>query len=144
MYIELTQGKYAIVDESDYESISRFKWCFSHGYALRKNNGKTQYMHQLINNTPAGMVTDHINRDRLDNRRANLRSVTRSVNNSNRNPVSVNASGLKNIYWDKQTNKWRVKVGRGYKTVHLGRFTKLPDALSTLKNWEEQLHDIAT
>lgn len=140
-YIELTQGKQAIVDDIDYNLLDSFKWCFSHGYATRTDsNSKKVYMHRVIRDSPKGYVTDHINRDRLDNRRSNLRTVTRTMNNLNRSPESNNYSKIKNIYWDKNSSKWRVKIGLGYKTIHLGRFIDINDAKIALAGWRDKLN----
>lgn len=80
--IPLTQGKVAIVDDEDYERlIAMGSWCYDgHGYAVKQRyflDGKFGHlqMHRIVNNTPEGMMTDHINGNRLDNRRSNLRSV---------------------------------------------------------------------
>lgn len=84
---------FATIDDSDYELVSQYKWFLIKGYAVtqkylgggRKNaKYKTIQMHKLINDTPDGLETDHINRDKLDNRRSNLRSVTKSENMLNR------------------------------------------------------------
>jgi hypothetical protein len=87
-YIPLTQGKYAKVDAEDYDLINCFKWRVVNGYAVAAyyEGGKHLCdipMHRLILNTPAKMDTDHKNRDKLDNRKANLRAVSRTLNNFN-------------------------------------------------------------
>src|SRR3990167_10859282 len=77
--IKLTQGKFAIVDNEDFEWLNQWKWHYnnSDGYAyrtkvFRRINGKQPKehisIHRLINKTPKGMETDHINHNRLDNR----------------------------------------------------------------------------
>ncbi len=60
-YIKLTQGKKVMVDDSDFEWLNQWKWQLSdNGYAIRRY--KTTFrMHRLINNTPSGLFTDHIN-----------------------------------------------------------------------------------
>lgn len=82
--IPLTKGKSAIVDDDLYWSLSQIKWHYSGGYAVyfekKTRPRKAVRMHRLINNTPEGMDTDHINGNKLDNRRANLRTCSRSAN----------------------------------------------------------------
>ena len=78
----------AKVDDSDYELLSKYRWNYTNGYAQGKVNGKLIGMHRFIMRTPKGMVTDHINHDTLDNRRANLRICTHAQNMANRK-VSV-------------------------------------------------------
>lgn len=84
MKIALTQDKYAQIDPEDYKALSQFKWHVTkEGYAARSQGYGTTYMHRLIMNTPDGMHTDHINHDRLDNRKANLRVCTHAENLQN-------------------------------------------------------------
>src|SRR4030066_2184242 len=111
--IKLTRGKVAIVDDEDYEWINQWKWhCNGQGYAERHCDipGKRTMikMHRLILNTPNGMETDHINHNRLDNRKSNLRVRTRSQNAINTPIRSSNTSGKKGVDWKKNVGKWRV------------------------------------
>lgn len=136
--IKLTQGRYALVDDRDFEYINQFTWCFDSGYAARKDsNDKKVYMHRVINKTLDGFITDHIDRNRLNNQQSNLRTVSSSENI--RNKKGWSSSGHKGVSWDKQTKKWRAKAGLNYKTIHLGRFHNLKDAIKAVKNWEEIL-----
>ena len=73
--IYLTQEKFTIVDETDYDWLTQWKWCFgSNGYAIRSEykylspERKILRMHRIILNAPATMFVDHINRNKLDNR----------------------------------------------------------------------------
>lgn len=125
--INLTQGKYALVDNEDFEYLNQFRWHFSNYYAARKitkDNGKytSIYMHRIINNTPEGMDTDHINGDKLDNRKCNLRSCTNSQNHMNRGCQSNNASGYKGVDWKKAAQKWRASIKSDGKRRHLGYY----------------------
>ncbi len=80
-YIELTKGKFTIVDPKDLLPLGGYRWCFSGcGYAITTIDGKIRYMHHLILPSRRGLVNDHINRNRLDNRRENLRYVTHGEN----------------------------------------------------------------
>lgn len=74
--IPLSSGKFAIIDKDDLDKVINTNWCYSSGYAMSTSNGKRP-MHRVINNTPDGMCTDHINGDKLDNRKCNLRSISR-------------------------------------------------------------------
>lgn len=79
-----SSGLIALVDREDYKELSQFKWYLhSQGYAQTNINGKVVYMHRMVMKTPEDMHTDHINHDVLDNRKRNLRIVTRSGNMQN-------------------------------------------------------------
>ena len=116
--ISLTQGKFAIVDDADYEWLNQWKWGISStGYAKRGiRKGKktiTIFLHRLLAKTPKGKFTDHINRNRLDNRRENLRVCTTFESNQNRGFNSSNTSGYKGVFlgsYSKLKKKWRVDI----------------------------------
>jgi len=123
-HIGLTQGKFAIVDDADYEWLSQHKWYAAQGsstyYARRMLYGKAEQkeirMHRAILKPPPGMESDHINGDGLDNRRCNLRTVTRSQNSMNRRNQMNCSSRHKGVSWDSRDCKWRVQIkidGRG-------------------------------
>lgn len=105
--ILLVQGKCALVDNNDYEWLNQWVWRYENGYATRTEikrlvNGeykqKTIWMHRIINNTPDGLFTDHINGNRSDNRRENLRTCTIAENTRNSRISSNNKSGYKGIF----------------------------------------------
>lgn len=119
--ISLTQGYSAIVDDEDYEWLSQHKWAVkdSRGkrYATRAlgSRGKqiTIWMHRLIMNCPGGMEIDHINGDSLDNRRDNLRIVTRAQNLRNRKTFKNSKSGFKGVVYNPINGKWKVIINFG-------------------------------
>ena len=83
--IPLTRGKFALVDDEDYEWLSQWKWyCSTTGYAVRGCKNRILYMHREIAKTKPGMLTDHINRNKLDNRKENLRFCSHRENMKNR------------------------------------------------------------
>lgn len=112
--IELTQGKFAIVDDEDYDFLMQWKWHVSEGYAKRtgkKKDGKLRFknifMHRVINKTPDNKLTDHINFNRLDNRRKNLRECDylENIRNSKKRNVSA-SSKFKGVHWNNYHSKW--------------------------------------
>ncbi len=132
--IPLNKGKAALVDDADYEVIKSYTWFFSDlGYAkttIWKNNKATQLrMHHMINGkTKKGEYTDHINGNKLDNRRENLRICTNAENMRNRPAPSSNTSGYKGVTWHKQRNRWAARIKVFYKSIHLGLFDSKKDA----------------
>lgn len=124
--IPLTQGKFAKVDDEDYDRISQHKWSLSGIYAARATSyltGKrrTVMMHREIMSTPDGMETDHVNGDGLDNRRANLRICTHAENGRNRKAQDGSMSGYKGVSWIKRDRKWRAQIKVGGSLFFLGQ-----------------------
>ena len=79
---------------------------------------------------------DHINRNRSDNRIANLREVTNKQNQQNRSKSSNNTSGHQGVHWDKRDSKWRARIRHNQKDIYLGLFENLEEALSARKAGE--------
>ena len=98
---------YAIVDK-DFAYIDKYKWSLGkRGYAIASMNGYMRLLHHLILGKPdEGKVVDHINRDKLDNRKLNLRFVTQKVNTRNAGMLTTNTSGHKGVSFDKRRGKW--------------------------------------
>ncbi len=118
---------YVTVDDDDYEWLSKISWhLHPKGYAIRsKLKGEephTIFMHRMILNTPRGMDTDHINHDKLDNRRCNLRVVTRRQNSSNRIPNIKKDNQLKGVTWHRASGKWQARIKFEQKKYYLGVF----------------------
>lgn len=110
--IPLTKGFVALVDDEDYDWLMWWKWCYhSGGYARCMGKDKPYrasfFMHRLILNAQPGIQVDHINGDKLDNCRCNLRLVNSLQNNWNRAPNKGNhSSRFRGVSWDKQNQKW--------------------------------------
>lgn len=141
--IQLTQGKFAIVDEEDFEFINQWKWCavrkankyyatrkymLSYDRATKKVKNKTVYMHRLIRSAGIGEEIDHINGDSLDNRKENLRFCTHMENLQNRPVRSIAKSGYKGVTWDKKVKKWFVRCTANNVNIHGGYFLDKDEA----------------
>lgn len=134
--IPLTQGKFAIVDDEDFEWLSQWKWHIhkqdSTYYARRswRANGKVHhaFMHQIIQFPPLDMENDHCNNDGLDNRRINLRICTSSQNNGNRRKQTDCSSRYKGVSRRKNGHKWRAQIAINYKDYPLGQFENEDEA----------------
>src|ERR1044071_1696611 len=81
--IPLTQSKFALVDDSDFERIRQYKWYYNDGYAITYHKGKRIRMHRLIMNAPDGVDVDHRDTNKLNNQKSNLRLCTTTQNNRN-------------------------------------------------------------
>jgi hypothetical protein len=122
--IPLTNGLFAIVDAEDYEWLSKYNWRTTggtEGYARSTIGGKNIFMHRLIMNPPAGMVVDHINQNRWDNRRSNLRVCTQAENLRNRRSCR-GTSRFKGVHWNARIRKWVASICLNRQLMHLGYF----------------------
>lgn len=133
--IRLTQGRFAIVDEEDFERVNQYRWCaHNHGntsYAIRgyKNDNKSRgvKMHQFILNFP-DMLIDHINRNGLDNRKCNLRTCTHSMNMANRSSNKDSYSKYKGVCYHKVNRKFVSAINYNGNRIYLGSFSNEIDA----------------
>ena len=141
--IKLTQGKVAIVDDEDYEWLNQWKWyCNAQGYAVReqsvgKNKSKMIRMHRLINKTQEGYDTDHIDRNRLNNKRNNLRTVNHKENMFNLSMAKNNMSGHRGVNWHKESKKWRAYLQINHKQIYLGIYNTINEAILARKQGEK-------
>ena len=134
--IKITKGKWVVVDNEDYESLVKFSWAFHHmGYAVR---GKPQVsMHRVIMNAKPGQLVDHKNRNKLDNRKQNLRFCTPRENQYNSTP---RRKILKGIYWRESRKAWIVRVKKDGKRVFVGYFKSLSKAKVACKEAVKEFH----
>lgn len=127
--IPLTRGKVALVDDCDYEALSDYSWqCTVDGYARRWALGGHVWMHRQILNPEKGFDVDHVNGDRLDNRRANLRTATRSQNVFNQTRNRRNTSGRTGVV-SGYRGLFYARIKANGKQIHLGSFKTIEEAL---------------
>lgn len=128
-----TIAEYAIVDDNDWYNLIQFSWLQSkNGYVIGRVDGKIVYLHRYLHkeSIPNNHVVDHINQNRLDNRRLNLRIVSYSENSQN---VSKNNNNRKTskyigVVYAKDKGKWLARIKKDHKTYHLGHFENEEDA----------------
>lgn len=138
--INLTQEKYAYVDDEDFDYYSQWKWYYSaSGYAVRSKNGHQVFLHREIANTPKGYKTDHIDRNKLNNTRENLRTCTDSQNQANTTKKSTNTSGYKGVSLNKQTGRWTAQITVGRKRIHIGYFD-FPEDAAQAYNYQAEFY----
>ncbi len=128
---------YALVDDEDFELISGLRWCLHNsGYACREV--PTVMMHRLILGLTRAdkRQADHINRNRLDNRRANLRVVEAKEQAQNASLRRDNTSGYRGVV--KHKDKWEAYAKRGKKRIYIGLFVTPKEADIAAKSWREK------
>jgi hypothetical protein len=148
--IKLTQGKFAKIDDIDFDVINKWKWRFNsrvgavHRIYLEKINGKWKFeeiiMHRFLLNASKDKQVDHKNRDILDNQRSNLRICTPSENNCNKLVMSKNKSGFKGVLWEKLHKKYRAVIAKNKKIIYLGYFDTPQKAALAYNEAAKKLH----
>lgn len=138
--ITLNCGRAVMVDDSDHENLSRFKWSF-HKYVMRSvyigrsADGKSKTtsisMHTQIMNPPSGMEVDHRDRNPLNNQRDNLRICTEAQNKRNRKKNSLSKHQYKGVRF--RNNAYEASIKFNHNSIYLGRF-KTPEAAATEYN----------
>jgi hypothetical protein len=127
-------------DLIDYELIKDYSWHLSqHGYVASFINNKYIFMHDFIMPHDKDKEVDHINHVHNDNRRDNLRIVTRCQNGMNKKIHSNNTSGVTGVYWVKRQQKWFASITAYKKKYNLGYFSEFQDAVVCRKEAEKQL-----
>lgn len=152
--ITLTQGQVAKVCDCHAHLVEGKKWCAHWNpraqsfYAMRSSSTLERLggapsmtpMHVVINNTPKGMKTDHINGDTLDNQCSNLRTATIGENNLNSPRRATNKSGFKGVSWHKLAQRYRATISVNGKWKYLGYFDTPEAAARAYDEAARKLH----
>ena len=135
--IRLTQRMVALVDDADFEQLSKHKWCAVRArgrwYAVRsipmeKGKQTTIRMHRFIMNAPRDQQVDHLDGNGLNNQRSNLRICTSAQNNRNRRKMVGTSPVFKGVYWNKENQRWHAQITQNGHRHHLGYFDNEIDA----------------
>lgn len=134
--LPISKGQFAIVDDEDFDVLKNWKWKFTkQGYACRnfEVDGKwgSHWMHRVVMKVEKGVYIDHINRNKLDNRKSNLRVVTTLQNMANKGALKNNKCGLRGVHFHPGTGKYRAVLGWAGKRMSLGLF-----------HTKEEAHDV--
>lgn len=125
----------SIIDLGYVDKLKQYKWSLrGDGYCVNKIG----LLHRVIMDCPEDMLIDHISRDKLDNRKSNLRICTKQQNNINKGIISKNTSGTTGVIWDKSRNKWRSQIKLNGKNRILGRFNNIEDAIKSRLEAEKE------
>lgn len=142
--IPLTQGQQTIVDDEDYTFLMQWKWYCHQGYARRTEGGGRKarqiHMHRIILKAPENMEVDHIDGDKLNNQKVNLRLVSHASNTQNARPRKDGRSPFKGVIWHSQSNKWRPRITVNHRRIHLGYFTDEIEAAKAYDHAARKYH----
>ena len=125
----------ALIDKEDVAKCSNYKWRLSHGYAVAHESGtnKSVFLHRLILEYSGSDCVDHINHNKLDNRKINLRVISHSANTANR---EIKYTGIMKT----KSNRFQCTVWFNYKRYYLGTFDTREEALAAKLSKLKELH----
>lgn len=124
--LPLTKGMKATIDAEDAPLVGGHKWCVNgKGYVSSKMDGKQVQLHRVLlaDELSKGMQVDHVNGDKLDNRRSNLRVCTPAQNMANQRA----RNGYKGVSYSNSLRQWRASIRHNYRFIHIGYFA-VPEA----------------
>lgn len=136
-----------LIDLDDLDKIKSFDryWGINMGgYAYCTKDNQQIFMHRIIVGLPIkldrqdGRVADHINGNKLDNRKCNLRILSSKQNPINCATYSTNTSGVKGLSWDEKLRKWRVSIQVNKQNIYLGIYKDKEEAIKVRKEAEEK------
>jgi len=137
--IKLRCGNYTLIDDEDVQKMKKYTGWRTHCapkdkrpyvYGNLHKNGKSKHikLHRIIMNAQPGELIDHIDHNRLNNQKANLRIVTPQQNNMNRRNLPKSSSKYKGVSKHTLVNKWRARIMINKKEIHLGHYDVEKDA----------------
>lgn len=153
--IIIDMGDYSIIndkikiDNDDLEKIlqyDRYLFINAEGYALFKYKQEEIFIHRLIAGLPnrydpeTKLIADHIDGDRLNNRKQNLRIVKKEINPINCKRYANNTSGCKGVSWLERLGKWQVNINVNKKSIYLGVYSDYDEAVRVRKEAEEKYY----
>lgn len=139
--VETIKGRSYKYDKADEELVSQYNWRtpkdgYVKEYSEKVVDGnrirKVVYMHRVIMNAQKGEIVDHINGDTTDNRRSNLRIVSKSIN-------ALNSPKHKGVYFNAKTKRWNARLTQNKKTKSLGGYATEAEAIAVYKKTKKEL-----
>lgn len=125
----VSNGKRFIYDKIDQDIINAYTWSIDKtGAVTAHHKQEPVILSRAITNCPHGLCVDHINHDKSDNRRINLRICTAHENTMNCSTPTNNTSGYKGVCWHGQHNLWRAYIRLSYRQISLGLYANKEDA----------------
>jgi hypothetical protein len=141
--IQLTQGKFAIVDDEDFDRLNSVKWYYARrsvknvehlpGYAVRNyrlENGKrkTRYLAQDVLKVDDEVKITYLNKNTLDNRKENLKIANLSEIQQNKRNQQGKFGKYKGVDFNKKSNRYRARLQLPEGKLYLGFFDKEEEA----------------
>ena len=127
-----SSGDVFYFDKEDFELIKNYCWCINdYGYVVTidRITRKTVQFHRLVMHPGKEDVVDHINHDKLNNCKSNLRVCSHVDNMKNRSIKKYSVSGFTGVTWHKKSSKWQAQIKVNGRNIHLGFFTDINEAV---------------
>jgi len=142
--IPLSRGMVALVDDTDFEDLNKYKWSVNASgiwfYAVRVENNNKIWMHRVILNPQKDEFVDHVNCNGLDNTRSNLRICSHSKNMANRRKIALATSNFKGVGYYPNMGKWRARIRSNGKMYSLGLYDTEKEAAMAYNNKALEVH----
>lgn len=143
VFIKMLSGQFVIVDASRIKYLKQWCWAIgSNGYPKRqfrlKGKNKTIYLHREVLKSTKHI--DHIDSDKTDARRCNLRECNPCENLQNRGKQRNNTSGFKGVHFLKRTGRYQAQIRANNKRWHLGYFTTAKEAARAYDTKAKKVH----
>lgn len=132
-------GKKFIFDKEDFNLLKGHSWFENdQGYIMTSLRGRSMRMHRMLVNCKDGDIIDHRNRNRVDNRRCNLRIATRQLNGMNRGANKNSRTGVKGVGFDMKSKRYIARMVVDGMSIHLGTFRTQEEAQMARQKAEER------
>lgn len=139
VHVTLRTGEEMICDLDDWDRLKRYTWTNdNHGYAIAKGDKRKIKFHIEVKGRKRGYVVDHQDRNKLNNRKSNLRFLTKSENAINSHVRKDNTSGITGVGMNNRKNRWVARIVVNQRNIHLGTFKSKEEAIKARKDAEEK------
>lgn len=128
--LKMSKNEKCLISQEDYNLLSSYKWHKNiQGYASARINGKLLLMHRFLLNPKTNLTVDHINGNKLDNRRINLRILEKQQNNENKTKKMKGAtSTFFGVFFEKRSQKYISNIIVNGKKIYLGKYINEKEA----------------
>lgn len=138
--IHFEAGDVVLIERRDLPLFASYSWYVVHGrgqskYLIRNSSNRTVSFHSQLMGPESGMEIDHINRNGLDNRRANLRFVTHQQNQNNLSRKRHGTSRFRYVHRAKEKGSWCAMVTYGGRVKNIGHFDSEIEAAHAANNY---------
>lgn len=124
------KGEIFYFDLEDFEKIKDYNWYIDKRGYVKTTNPDLRMHRIVLEITDRNIMVDHIFHKKYDNRKSQLRIVTNSQNQMNRNVPIQNVTGFRGVSWHKRKNAWIAQIGLNGKLKYIGIFKKFDDAVN--------------